>query len=127
MLLEILASIWFIKIAIYDIQNHLIRNIDLIVVGIFLVPGHFMNWKIGCFGLGIYLLINLVSGSKIGYGDIKLSFICSITLATINELSIALTSTWILAGLFALTQPRRSIPFAPFMIIGTYFTKIPLL
>jgi hypothetical protein len=86
-----------------------------------------MNWKIGCFGLGIYLLINLVSDSKIGYGDIKLSFICSITLATISELSIALTSTWILAGLFALTQPRRSIPFAPFMIIGTYFTKIPLL
>jgi len=48
-------------------------------------------------------------------------------LAAIDELSIALTSTWILAGLFALTQPRRSIPFAPFMIIGTYFTKIPLL
>ena len=127
MLLEILAFIWFIRIAIYDIQNHLIRNIDLIIVGILLVPGHFMNWKIGCIGLGIYLLINLVSGWKIGYGDIKLSFICSITLATINELSIALTSTWILAGLFALTQPRRSIPFAPFMIIGTYFTKIPLL
>ena len=127
MLLEILAFIWFIRIAIYDIQNHLIRNIDLIIVGILLVPGHFMNWKIGCFGFGIYLLINLVSGWKIGYGDIKLSFICSITLATINELSIALTSTWILAGLFALTQPRRSIPFAPFMIIGTYFTKIPLL
>lgn len=91
------------------------------------MPGHFMNWEIGCFGLCIYLVINLVSGSKIGYGDIKLSFICSITLATINELSIALISTWILAGLFALTQPRRSIPFAPFMIIGTYFTKIPLL
>ena len=127
MLLEILAFIWFIGIAIYDIQTHLIRNIDLIVVVILLVPGHFMNWKTGCFGLGIYLLINLVSGSKIGYGDIKLSFICSITLATIDELLIALTSTWILAGLFALTQPRRSIPFAPFMIIGTYFTKIPLL
>ena len=127
MLLEILAFIWFIRIAIYDIQNHLIRNIDLIIVGILLMPGHFMNWKIGCLSLGLYLLINLVSGWKIGYGDIKLSFICSITLATINELSIALTSTWILAGLFALTQPRRSIPFAPFMIIGTYFTKIPLL
>lgn len=127
MLLEILAFIWFIRIAIYDFQNHLIRNIDLIIVGILLVPGHFMNWEIGCFGLCIYLLINLVSSSKIGYGDIKLSFICSITLATINELSIALISTWILAGLFALTQPRRSIPFAPFMIIGTYFTKIPLL
>lgn len=127
MLLEILALIWFIRITIYDIQNHLIRNIDLIVVGILLVPGHFMNWKIGCLSLGLYLLINLVSGLKIGYGDIKLSFICSITLATIDELSIALTSTWILAGLFALTQPRRSIPFAPFMIIGTYFTKIPLL
>lgn len=127
MLLEILAFIWFIRIAIYDFQNHLIRNIDLIIVGILLVPGHFMNWEIGCFGLCIYLLINLVSSSKIGYGDIKLSFICSITLATINELSIALISTWILAGLFALTQPQRSIPFAPFMIIGTYFTKIPLL
>ena len=127
MLLEILAFIWFIRIAIYDFQNHLIRNIDLIIVGILLVPGHFMNWEIGCFGLCIYLLINLVSSSKIGYGDIKLSFICSITLATINEFSIALISTWILAGLFALTQPRRSIPFAPFMIIGTYFTKIPLL
>jgi hypothetical protein len=126
-LLEILAFIWFIRIAIYDSQNHLIRNIDLIIVGILLMPGHFMNWKIGCLSLGLYLLINLVSGWKIGYGDIKLSFICSITLATINELSIALTSTWILAGLFALTQPRRSIPFAPFMIIGTYFTKIPLL
>ncbi len=91
------------------------------------MPRHFVNWKMGCLGFGIYLLINLVSGLKIGYGDIKLSFICSLTLATINELSIALTSTWILAGLFALTQPQRSIPFAPFMIIGTYFTKIPSL
>ncbi len=127
MLLEILAFIWFTKIAIYDVQAHLIRNIDLVIVGILLMPLHFMNWKIGCLGFCIYLLINLVSGSRIGYGDVKLSFICSFTLATIDELSIALTSTWILAGLFALTQPQRSIPFAPFMIIGTYFTKIPLL
>jgi hypothetical protein len=126
MLLEILALVWFIRIAIYDLHNHLIRNTDLIVTGALLAPSYFVNWRIACLGLGIYGLINLISGFKIGYGDIKLSFICSITLATLNDLSLALTATWISAGVFALTQPRRSIAFAPFMIFGTYLTKIPL-
>ena len=126
MFLEFLAILWFIKIALYDIQTHLIKNLDLLVVGILLIPGNYENWYIGCLGLFIYILIYLVSRARIGYGDIKLSFICSLTLGTYNELSTALTATWILAGLFAMTQHRVSIPFAPFMIIGTYFTKIPL-
>lgn len=126
MLSEVLAAIWFTKIAIYDVQHHLIKNFDLLVLGLILVPIKYMNWKIGFLGLFIYLFINLLSNFRIGYGDMKLSFICSLVVSTYNELLMAITVTWILAGLFALTRPRMHIAFAPFMIIGTYFTKIPL-
>lgn len=126
MTLEIFTLLWFIRIARYDIASHLIRNFDLIVLGLLVMPTNFANWPIGLLSFCIYLLINLLSGGKIGYGDIKLSFFCAVMLPSISALSIALTSTWMMAGLLALVYIKKSIPFAPFMILGTYFSKIVL-
>jgi len=126
MTLEIFTLLWFIRIARYDIASHLIRNFDLVVLGLLVMPTNFANWPIGLLSFCIYLVINLLSGGKIGYGDIKLSFFCAVTLPSISALSIALTSTWMMAGLLALVYIKKSIPFAPFMIFGTYFSKIVL-
>ena len=126
MILETFTLLWFIRIARYDIASHLIRNFDLIVLGLLVMPTNFANWPIGLLSFCIYLLINLLSGEKIGYGDIKLSFFCAVMLPSISALSIALTSTWMMAGLFALVYIKKSISFAPFMIFGTYFSKIVL-
>jgi hypothetical protein len=41
-------------------------------------------------------------------------------LEILNSISIA----WIAGGLFALTRRSSAIPFAPFMIFGTYMVKI---
>lgn len=126
MILETFTLLWFIRIARYDIASHLIRNFDLIVLGLLVMPTNFANWPIGLLSFCIYLVINLLSGGKIGYGDIKLSFFCAVMLPSISALSIALTSTWMMAGLLALVYIKKSIPFAPFMILGTYFSKIVL-
>jgi hypothetical protein len=126
MTLEIFTLLWFIRIARYDIASHLIRNFDLVVLGLLVMPTNFANWPIGLLSFCIYLVINLLSGGKIGYGDIKLSFFCAVMLPSISALSIALTSTWMMAGLLALVYIKKSIPFAPFMILGTYFSKIVL-
>lgn len=126
MILETFTLLWFIRIARYDIASHLIRNFDLIVLGLLVMPTNFANWPIGLLSFCIYLLINLLSGGKIGYGDLKLSFFCAVMLPSISALSIALTSTWMMAGLLALVYIKKSIPFAPFMIFGTYFSKIVL-
>lgn len=126
MILETFTLLWFIRIARYDIASHLIRNFDLVVLGLLVMPTNFANWPIGLLSFCIYLLINLLSGGKIGYGDIKLSFFCAVMLPSISALSIALTSTWMMAGLLALVYIKKSIPFAPFMILGTYFSKIVL-
>lgn len=126
MILETFTLLWFIRIARYDIAYHLIRNFDLMVLGLLVIPTNFANWPIGLLSFCIYLLINLLSGGKIGYGDIKLSFFCAVMLPSISALSIALTSTWMMAGLLALVYIKKSIPFAPFMILGTYFSKIVL-
>lgn len=124
MIYELTALLFFIKIALYDIKYHVIKNIDLILLLLILLPSHRSNWRISLLSLGIYLILNIIGRGKIGVGDIKLSFICAMPLGSYLDLFNALSITWIIGGIYALIRRSNVVAFAPFMIIGTYISKI---
>ncbi len=124
MIFELLAFLLFIKIALYDIKYHLIKNIDLFFLLLLLLPNYRLNWRLSLLCLGIYLILNAISGGKIGAGDVKFSFICAMPLGSYLDLLNALSITWIFGGIYALSRRSKSVAFAPFMIIGTYISKI---
>ncbi len=124
MIFELTALLFFIKIALYDIKYHLIRNIDLILLLIILLPNYRSNWRISLLSLGIYLILNIIGRGKIGFGDIKLSFICAMPLESYVDLFNALSITWIIGGIYVFIRRSKVVAFAPFMIIGTYISKI---
>ncbi len=124
MIFELTALLFFIKIALYDIKYHLIKNIDLILLLLILLPNYRSNWRISLLSLGIYLILNIIGRGKIGFGDIKLSFICAMPLGSYLDLFNALSMTWIIGGIYALIRRSKVVAFAPFMIVGTYISKI---
>ena len=124
MIFELLAILFFIKISLYDIKYHLIKNIDLILLLLILLPNYRSNWRISLLSLGIYLILNIIGRGKIGFGDIKLSFICAMPLESYLDLFNALSITWIIGGIYVLIRRSKVVAFAPFMIMGTYISKI---
>ena len=124
MIFELIAILFFIKISLYDIKYHLIKNIDLILLLLILLPNYRSNWRISLLSLGIYLILNIIGRGKIGFGDIKLSFICAMPLESYLDLFNALSMTWIIGGIYVLIRRSKVVAFAPFMIVGTYISKI---
>ena len=124
MIFELIAILFFIKISLYDIKYHLIKNIDLILLLLILLPNYRSNWRISLLSLGIYLILNKIGRGKIRVGDIKLSFICAMPLESYLDLFNALSITWIIGGIYVLIRRSKVVAFAPFMIVGTYISKI---
>jgi hypothetical protein len=123
MAIQITLLIMLTWISVYDIRFHLIRNIDLVIIFLLLIP-NFSNWLFACLNLSFYLLLNMISKSVIGAGDIKLSFLLALQLASVTAVVNSLSFTWILGGLYALISRSPAIAFAPFMICGTYLARI---
>jgi Flp pilus assembly protein protease CpaA len=120
---ELALLVMMIWVSWFDIRFHLIRNIDLLIISILLVP-NFNNWFFGCLNLVLYLVINVIAKGGIGAGDIKLSFLLALQLGSFPSLLNSLSFTWILGGVFALINRSPAIAFAPFMICGTYLARI---
>ena len=123
MAIQIILLIMLTWISVYDIRFHLIRNIDLVVIFLLLIP-NFGNWLFACLNLSFYLFINMIAKGAIGAGDIKLSFLLALQLGSVTALVNSLSFTWILGGLYALISRSPAIAFAPFMICGTYLARI---
>ena len=123
MAIQITLLIMLTWISVYDIRFHLIRNIDLVIIFLLLIP-NFDNWLFACLNLSFYLLLNMISKGVIGAGDIKLSLLLALQLGSVNALVNSLSYTWILGGLYALISRSPAIAFAPFMICGTYLARI---
>ena len=123
MAIQITLLIMLTWISVYDIRFHLIRNIDLVIIFLLLIP-NFGNWLFACLNLSFYLLLNMISKGVIGAGDIKLSFLLALQLASVTALMNSLSFTWIFGGLYALISRSPAIAFAPFMICGTYLARI---
>jgi hypothetical protein len=122
MAIQITLLIMLTWISVYDIRFHLIRNIDLVIIFLLVIP-NFGNWLFACLNLSFYLLLNMISKGVIGAGDIKLSFLLALQLASVTALMNSLSFTWILGGLYALISRSPAIAFAPFMICGTYLAR----
>ena len=124
MVVEFLILILLFRVAIYDIKTHLIGNLDILLLLIFLVPKIVNSWEFGLVNFVVYLLINILAKGKIGAGDIKLSAILGLTLDSYLQLFNALSYSWIIGGAYALFIGSKTVAFAPFMICGTYIAKI---
>ena len=124
MVVEFLSLVLLLRVAIYDIKTHFIRNLDLFLIFILFTPKIINKWEFGLVNFVIYILINVSTKGKIGAGDIKLSAILGLMLDSYLQLFNALSYTWILGGIYALLMGSRTVAFAPFMICGTYIAKI---
>ena len=124
MVVELSILILLFRVAIYDIKTHLIGNLDILLLLIFLIPKIVNSWEFGLVNFVVYSLINILAKGKIGAGDIKLSAILGLMLDSYLQLFNALSYTWILGGIYALLMGSRTVAFAPFMICGTYIAKI---
>ena len=124
MIVEFLILILLFRVAIYDIKTHLIRNLDIFLLLIFLIPKIVNRWEFGLVNFVVYSLINISAKGKIGAGDIKLSAILGLMLDSYLQLFNALSYTWIIGGAYALLTGSKTVAFAPFMICGTYIAKI---
>lgn len=124
MVVEFLSLVLLLRVALYDIKTHLIRNLDILLIFILFTPKIIDKWEFGLINFVIYLLINVSTKGKIGAGDIKLSAILGLMLDSYLQLFNALSYTWILGGIYALLMGSRTVAFAPFMICGTYIAKI---
>jgi hypothetical protein len=102
------------------------RNSDLISTEIILFIINWRNWPISLLNFMVYLVLYFLSQRKIGEGDIKLSIICALPLSSVVQLMQAVSFTWFLGGVFALFEPKTSIAFAPFRILGTYLAKFSI-
>ena len=124
MVVEFFILILLFRVAIYDIKTHLIGNLDILLLLIFLIPKLVDRWEFGLVNFVIYLLINILAKGKIGAGDIRLSAILGLMLDSYLQLFNALSYTWIIGGSYALFIGSKTVAFAPFMICGTYIAKI---
>ena len=124
MVVEFLSLVLLLRVALYDIKTHLIRNLDILLIFILFTPKIIDKWEFGLINFVIYLVINVSTKGKIGAGDIKLSAILGLMLDSYLQLFNALSYTWILGGIYALLMGSRTVAFAPFMICGTYVAKI---
>lgn len=111
-------------ISYYDVKFHLIRNIDLLALLTVTSLQSMGNLKYALFSLGVYISVNIVARGNIGAGDIKLSFVIGFLMNSFSQVTNSILIAWIIGGLYSLVRRDQAIPFAPFMILGTYFVKI---
>ncbi len=111
-------------ISYYDMKFHLIRNIDLLALLTATSLQSIGNLKYALFSLGVYISVNIVASGNIGAGDIKLSFVIGFLMNSFSQATNAILIAWIIGGLYSVVRRDQAIPFAPFMILGTYFVKI---
>jgi prepilin signal peptidase PulO-like enzyme (type II secretory pathway) len=113
-----------LKIALFDIKTHFIKNIDLFILLLSIVIFLDFNLFIGLANFLIYLLLYLLTGKKLGFGDVKLSFVIGLRFDSFYLLILALNSAWILGGVWALLSKQPKIAFAPWMLSGALIAQI---
>jgi Flp pilus assembly protein protease CpaA len=122
----ILVGFFVIKISITDLKNYYIKNIDLIGLFFSSFLVFHPNFKMGFICLGIYLILYFFTGKKLGFGDVKLSFVVGLGINSPAELLLTLNGSWILGGLWAIASKQTKIAFAPWMLIGAIIPQILL-
>jgi leader peptidase (prepilin peptidase)/N-methyltransferase len=125
-----LISSFLIVIFIYDLKHYLIP--DKIIYPAIIIAGIF-NFQLfsilSALGAALFfgILVLITRGRGMGIGDIKLAFLMGLILGFPNIL-VALFLAFFLGSiigigliLFKKKSLKSKIPFAPFLIIGTFF------
>ena len=112
------------RIAVYDIKTHLIRDLDLIILFFLLSLIFRINLILGAVYFSILFLLNLLTRASIGFGDLKLALILGSAMGSVIQLVISIDIAWIIGGVWALISKRKSIPFAPAMILGAFLGQL---
>ena len=128
----------FLLFSLVDIKLHKIRQNHLIIAILTLLP--LVNCASLIFGVLNYLVyrvLYVLSQKRIGYGDVRLSFLMGLYSGTLFESFLALAwinvSAWGSAGAFSLIRLIKlgialndRVPFAPFMFLGVIVTALML-
>ena len=114
------------RIADHDLKTHLIRDIDLAMLFICFTFFFEINLVYGVYYFVLLLLLNILTRASIGFGDVKLALILGLAMNSVIQLVISIDVAWILGGVWALISKRKSIPFAPAMILGAVIGQISI-
>jgi prepilin signal peptidase PulO-like enzyme (type II secretory pathway) len=114
------------RIAEHDLKTHLIRDFDLVMLFIFLTFFFEINLVYGVYYFALLLLLNILTRGSIGFGDVKLALVLGSAMNSIIQLVISIDLAWIIGGVWALISKRKSIPFAPAMILGAVIGQISI-
>jgi prepilin signal peptidase PulO-like enzyme (type II secretory pathway) len=114
------------RIAHHDLKTHLIRDFDLVILFIFLTFFFEINLVYGIYYFVLLLLLNILTRGSIGFGDVKLALVLGSAMNSIIQLVISIDLAWIIGGVWALISKRKSIPFAPAMILGAVIGQISI-
>jgi len=132
----------FIVILVIDLEHHLILNkvvypsiIVALALSVFLpeldsVPSVASAAAGGAIGLGLFLLITVVSRGGMGWGDVKMAALIGLVTG-FPLILVALLLAVILGGLVAwimillkVRSRKQSIPFGPFLALATMVTLL---
>jgi prepilin signal peptidase PulO-like enzyme (type II secretory pathway) len=114
------------RIAHHDLKTHLIRDFDLIMLFICFTLFSEINLVHGGYYFVLLLLLNILTRASIGFGDVKLALVLGSAMNSIIQLVISIDFAWIIGGVWALISKRKSIPFAPAMILGAVIGQISI-
>lgn len=116
----------FYRIADHDLKTHLIRDLDLAVLFICFALFFEINLAYGIYYFVLLLLLSILTRASIGFGDVKLALILGLAMNSMIQLVISIDVAWIIGGFWALISKRKSIPFAPAMILGAVIGQISI-
>lgn len=114
------------RIADHDLKTHLIRDLDLALLFICFTFFFEINLMYGVYYFVLLFLLSIFTRGSIGFGDVKLALILGLAMNSIIQLVISMDVAWILGGVWALISKRKSIPFAPAMILGAVIGQISI-
>ena len=127
----LLTAPWII---ISDINSRRIPNLSLLVLWVLIEISDFGDsWRtqLALHELAVSLLvggilINLVTRESIGMGDVKLISLIGLMIGRTNLVLEGLTYSAILGLFWVAIARKRSIPFAPSLIIGALLVAVGL-
>jgi len=132
----------FIVLMVIDLEHGLILNKVVypamavaLLINVFLsqseiVPGITQSATGGGIGLGLFLLIVLISRGGIGWGDVKMAALIGLVTGfplVFVALLLAVVVGGLVAGILLLLKIKRrkeAIPFAPFLSLATIITLL---
>ena len=114
------------RIADHDLKTHLIRDFDLVMLFICFTIFFEINLLYGAYYFLLLFFLSILTRGSIGFGDVKLALVLGSAMSSIIELVISIDVAWLIGGVWALISKRKSIPFAPAMILGAVIGQISI-